>query len=638
MEHYFNNKVVELLAPAGTFEIFQNIVKEGCDAIYFGAKNLNMRLHRKNYNFEDKELFEAAKIAHSHGKKVYITVNNMYSDGELEELKELLLLLGDVKPDALIVQDFATIALLKELEIDIPVHSSVMMNVHNLEMIQALREMGVSRVVLSRELSLAYSKYLSGVTDMELEYFIHGDMCVTHGGRCLYSGMLFGQSSNRGRCLKPCRWNYNVVQNGKSYDTKFPLAVKDMCMYENIPELIEGGITSFKMEGRMRSLDYLQMLIRIYRDSIDRYLDDPLCYDRKKDSNLLHENRKRDTSVAYAFGNPGLSNINERYEGTGALYSSGKMFSIATEERGITQEAIDKINERLMTNDGQKEERLASADKLSVAGKGKLCIKVNNIRQAQICLEHEVDEIYLSGDVFKPDKPFSKQEIAGLCQEKGKSKIYLSLPHMMFDRQMEEYQQFLAGFSGLDGVMVTNLGAVKAFGEYELIGDYPLNLLNSKAAELFLGLGLNRITISPEATLEEMLSLIRRLGEKAELIVHGSPTVMYMEHNLYENTDGETTDSLHLKDEKGMEHPVYMDQHGRNHMLLYKPLCYLPLAKGLLEAGLCYFRIEGMYLSEKDLIEVIKGYQCAMKNPEIYEQNYKAGFMQKNYSFGSLEF
>ncbi|HAB62559.1 MAG TPA: peptidase U32, partial [Lachnospiraceae bacterium] len=128
MSRYFNNKTIELLAPAGNFEIFKGIINLGCDAVYFGGKNLNMRLHRKNYNFSDEELFEAVKMAHEHGKKAYITVNNMYNNDELEELKEFLLLLGKINPDALIVQDLSVIPLLKELNVNIPVHSSVMMN------------------------------------------------------------------------------------------------------------------------------------------------------------------------------------------------------------------------------------------------------------------------------------------------------------------------------------------------------------------------------------------------------------------------------------------------------------------------------------------------------------------------------
>ena len=600
MSRYFNNKEIELLAPAGNFEIFKGIINLGCDAVYFGGKNLNMRLHRKNYNFSDEELFEAVKIAHEYGKKAYITVNNMYNNDELEELKEFLLLLGKINPDALIVQDLSVIPLLKDLNVNIPVHSSVMMNTHNLNSIYALKELGVTRVVLSREASLNYSKYLSAKTDMELEYFIHGDMCVAHGSQCIYSGMLFGQSSNRGRCLKPCRWGYQVKQEDNESEPHFPLAVKDMFMYEYIPELIDGGITSFKIEGRMRDLDYLTMIINAYSDAIDRYIDDPLSYDRTKDSSLLYENRKRDVSTAYAFGKPGLSNINSRYEGTGTLYSSGKVFSTATEERDITNEKLQKINSQL------KEHRINQTEQ------PRLSVKVNTITQAKICLALKVDDIYLSGDVFLNDKPFTKEEINELMKLKGDTNIYLGMPHMTFDSQFDEYAHILAKGLQVDGLLATNIGGVWAFKDYYLIGDYPLNILNKKAASLYGELGLKRYTISPEANLSETISLLNTTGAGAELIVHGSPTVMYMEHDLYDNVDQRNDSTLYLKDEAGFDHPIFKDCHGRNHMLLYKNICCLPILKGLHEAGLSHFRLEIAHLNEEDFIRIVTVYQKAL--------------------------
>lgn len=625
MARYFNEKAVELLAPAGNFDIFKKVIQLGCDAVYIGGKNLNMRLHRKDYNLTEEELNEAVKIAHSLEKKAYITVNNIYSDQEQDQLKEFLLKLEEIKPDALIVQDFSTIVLIHRLGLTLPVHSSVMMNVHNLESIKALTELGVTRVVLSREASLAYSKYLSSKTDMELEYFVHGDMCITHGGRCLYSGILFGQSSNRGRCLKPCRWEYTIEQEGNHYPTTFPMAVKDMLMYESIPELIDGGITSFKIEGRMREIEYLTMVINAYSDSIDRYLNDPIGYDRKKGSDLLYENRKRDTSTGYAFGNPGLSNMNERFEGTGKLYSSGKVFSTATQEKETTEEKIDKVNQYLKEHTAE------------FAGTPRLHIKVNNMSQAKMCLKLGVDAIYLPGDVYQPDKPFTRQEIEELTGLKGDTKIYLGMPHMTFDNQMEEYSQFLSYKIPIDGLLATNLGGVHRFQSYPLLGDYPMNILNQTAAKFYLEQGLEYFTITPEATLSEAVSLINGIGDYAELIVHGSPAVMYLEHDLYENVEGDGEGLLYLVDGEGFSHPVYKDQFGRNHMLLYKDICYLPIIDGLLTAGLKNFRIEAQYLNTQDLEKVIKMYQAALKEPNMCRELYKSlEPVRDGWTFGSF--
>ena len=242
MSRYFNQQEVELLAPAGNFEIFKQILHSGADAFYLGGKILNMRLHRKDFNFSNDEIVEAIQMAHELGKKVYVTVNNLLSSEDLLETEHYLRFLESAAPDAIIVQDMSIIALVQKLKLNLNIHASVMMNVHNLETIKKLRELGVTRVVTSRDIDLNTVKLFSAQTDMEFEYFVHGDMCLAHGAQCTYSGILFGNSSNRGRCMKPCRWGYKMNQGGNQYNTTFPLAVKDMYMYENIPELIPDDV------------------------------------------------------------------------------------------------------------------------------------------------------------------------------------------------------------------------------------------------------------------------------------------------------------------------------------------------------------------------------------------------------------
>ena len=261
MSRYFNQQEVELLAPAGNFEIFKQILHSGADAFYLGGKILNMRLHRKDFNFSNDEIVEAIQMAHELGKKVYVTVNNLLSSEDLLETEHYLRFLESAAPDAIIVQDMSIIALVQKLKLNLNIHASVMMNVHNLETIKKLRELGVTRVVTSRDIDLNTVKLFSAQTDMEFEYFVHGDMCVAHGAQCTYSGILFGNSSNRGRCMKPCRWGYKINHGNLQYNTTFPMAVKDMYMYEHIPELIDAGVVSFKIEGRMRDAEYLICLL-----------------------------------------------------------------------------------------------------------------------------------------------------------------------------------------------------------------------------------------------------------------------------------------------------------------------------------------------------------------------------------------
>ncbi|MGV8982588.1 peptidase U32 family protein [Clostridium sp.] len=609
MSRFFNNKEIELLAPAGTFEIFEKVIRSGADAVYLGGKKLNMRMLRSDYNLSNDEIEKAIAIAHSLNKKVYITVNNLLSQQDLKDAEEYLKFLDKVKPDAILIQDLSILELINSLNLNLTLHSSVMMNVHNLETIVALKESGVTRVVASREMDLQSIKNLHNQTDMEFEYFAHGDMCIAHGAQCLYSGMLFGQSSNRGKCMKPCRWNFTMKKDGLVYPTEYPMAVKDMYMYEHLPEMIEAGISSFKIEGRMKDSDFIVTLVNYYSDAINRYIEDPICYNRKKDAQSIYETRKRDLSTCSAFGKSGLSNINRRSEGT------GKISSKATDEIEISIDKVEQIKTLLY-----KEPSLAQKPKLSV--------KVDSYLQAKVALDEGVDAIYLSGDVFEPNHPFSKSEILKLTNEKRDTKIYLALPKMMFEEDFSKYNQLLLENDlGLDGSIVTNIGAIHKYKSLglELIGDYSLNIYNQTAASFYEKQGLSIATLSLETPLLDAKETIAKSKVPIEIIVHGSPTVMYMDYDLYENTKilepSKREDNSHipnsvlvLVDEKEHEHPIYRDTYGRNHMTLYKELCYLPFLKELNDIGVNHFRIEACNYDTNKLRKILKIYKEAIND------------------------
>ncbi|MBY0012372.1 peptidase U32 family protein [Paenibacillus typhae] len=640
MARYFNGREIELLAPAGTFEIFKEVVQSACDAVYFGGPVLNMRMMRKGYNLSHEEIAQALVMAHNLGKKVYVTVNNLFSEEDVEEAREYLRFLDEVQPDALIVQDMAVLELIREMGLTVPIHASVMMNVHNLEMIYALRDLGVSRVVTSREMDLQTAKLLGQRSGMELEYFIHGDMCSVHGANCYFSSQVFGMSSNRGKCMKPCRWDYRIKKDGYVFPAEYPLAVKDMFMYEHLPELIESGITSFKIEGRMRDKDFMVMLANSYGEAIDRYIDDPVGFNRTVDSKMLHNNRKRDFSTAYAFGKPGLSNINRRYEGTGKFYSTGKVFSTPTAERELSESRVIQLRERMA--EGKKAQ----------VNKPELAVRVNNMEQAKLALELGVEHLYLPGDVFEPDLPLTKQDIKELGALKGETKLYLGMPRMMTELHFDQLSQLLGGERlPVDGLLVTNLGAIRRFKDmgYPMIGDVNLNVYNHLAAELYTGLGLQKLTVSPEMTLEHFAAFTSRCDLPLEVVVHGTPALMYMEHDLFENTEvmepiGEednlfvSNNVLVLKTDKG-ENPVYRDQYGRCHLLFAKELCYLPVLDEMKGMGISTFRIEGATYSIAELRTIITAYQEAIGgkgNKEELLGGLKPVYA--GYTLGSLQF
>ncbi|GEM_PF-76897 len=629
MARYFQGREVELLAPAGTFDIFETVIRANCDAVYFGGPGLNMRMMRKGYNFTREEIVEAVNIAHGLGKKAYVTVNNMLSETDVAEAGEYLAFLDRANVDAIIVQDLAVPSLIRGEGLSLPIHASVMLNVHNVEMVRALQEYGVTRVVTSREMDLKTARIIEEQTGVEIEYFVHGDMCSVHGANCYISSHLFGMSSNRGKCLKPCRWDYRMKKDGYVFSTPYPLAAKDMNMYEYLPELIDAHVTSFKIEGRMRDKEFMAALVNSYGEAIDRYLDDPVSFDRGQDSEILHKNRKRDFSTAYAFGTPGLSNINRRYEGTGKFYSTGKVFSTPTGERETSETAVNAAREWLSSAAADKAAQAPQAYAEAQAAPSKLTVRVNNMAQARAALEAGVDELFLSGDVLLPDIAFGRKAIAELAAIKGGTRLVLATPRMMNEIHFEQYDALLSGgVPGLDALLVTNIGAVRRFRRFglPLIGDLSLNLYNHMAEEMYRELGVERLTASIEANLPDLAALLGRTKGELELTVHGTPVVMYMEHDLYENTEvyepiAEESnryvrdDVLVLVTDKG-ESPVYKDVYGRCHLTTAKEICMLPIVGELKKAGISHFRIEGSTYNPEHLKKLLAVYRMALDAPE----------------------
>lgn len=503
-----------------------------------------------------------------------------------------------------------------------------MMNVHNLEMIKALEKHGVTRVVLSREATLAEASYFHSNSNMELEYFTHGDMCVAHGGQCYYSSLLFGMSSNRGKCLKPCRWGFE--QEGIQ---SYPLAVKDMSMIGNLPEMIQAGITSFKIEGRMREKDFIVNLINQYGEVFDHYIEDPIGYSFKDQEEWIYEHRKRDLSTAYAFNNPGKSNINARYEGTGKFYSTGKMFSTPTRECPVDHAQIAEL--KRIFPDGN-------------ATQAKLSVRVEDMGQAELCLEEGVDRIYLAADVFEPKTPFTIHEIKRLADIKGGAELFLTTPRMMDAVQFDQYRQWLTNLLGapglpvgnqenqlIDGLLVTNLGALDAFKEYglKMVGDYSLNVFNKHAARFLINQGLSEITPSIELPGEELDSLLKE-NIPFEVIAHGRLTSMYMSYDLYTAHNVQVGQQLVFENEAG-QYLIKRDAFGKSHLMMQKHYTLLPVAGRLNQAAV---RIEAQMESVDSLQLIIRAHKQSLAGVDGALEQLSAQLPETEYTFGATRF
>ena len=260
----------ELLAPAGSFEILKAVIEAGADAVYVGGSKYGARAYANN--FSEEELLEAIDYVHLRGKKLFLTVNTLFKNDELNEgLYEYLLPYYRRGLDAVIVQDFGVIAYIQEHFPKLPIHTSTQMTVTGVEGARLLKNLGVERVVLARELSIDEMKAIHEETGVELEAFIHGALCYSYSGQCLFSSMLGGRSGNRGRCAQPCRLSYAVLDNKKKEVKKesYVLSLKDLCGIEYLSRLREAGVYSLKIEGRMKQASYAAGVVSYYRKYID---------------------------------------------------------------------------------------------------------------------------------------------------------------------------------------------------------------------------------------------------------------------------------------------------------------------------------------------------------------------------------
>lgn len=273
---------MELLAPAGNFEALTGAINAGADAVYLGGEQFGARAYADNFTSE--ELCRGIELAHLFRVKIYLAVNTLVKEREFDSLYEFLLPLYQAGLDGVIVQDFGVFAFIREHFPELSLHVSTQMTVTGFWGAALMKEQGAVRIVPARELSLEEIRQLKEQVDIELETFVHGAMCYCYSGQCLFSSILGGRSGNRGRCAQPCRLPYQIGQGKAAY----PLSMKDMCTLSILPELIEAGIDSFKIEGRMKKPEYAAGVTSIYRRYIDAYYENPRNYHvEKEDLNYL---------------------------------------------------------------------------------------------------------------------------------------------------------------------------------------------------------------------------------------------------------------------------------------------------------------------------------------------------------------
>lgn len=399
-------KRVELLAPVGSMESLNAAIYNGADAVYLGGKLFNARQYASN--FDKEELKYAIEIAHKRNVKVYITLNIAIKEFEIKALKEYLKILKELKPDALIVQDYGVINIIRKEFPELQIHASTQMTINNSHGVRFLSELGIERIVLARELNLEEIKRIKKETKAEIEVFVHGALCVSYSGQCLMSSIIGGRSGNRGRCAQTCRMPFSMIDKNEKelrIEGKYLISPKDLNTIENIDKLIDAGVDSFKIEGRMKKPEYVAIVVNKYRKAIDYHL--------KKVEENITETDKENIKKVFNRG-----------------FTKGFLF----DDFGRTFISMDKPNNRgtyIGIVENKKKSNMTDIHLKSDLRKGD-GLSTDNPDGSEAFFN--VDKIILNGKEVKEAKAGDRVKIITYKEMTPESKIYKTI-----DIKLEEY-------------------------------------------------------------------------------------------------------------------------------------------------------------------------------------------------------
>ncbi len=621
----------ELLAPAGSFDALVAAIKAGADAVYVGGKSFGARAYAKN--FSDEELMRAAVYSRLHGVRLYVTVNTLVFDREVDELSKYAMLLRRVKPDAVIMADLGAIRIFRKIAPELEIHASTQMSVHNLAGADEAARLGCKRVVLARELPLSDISIVTEKSLAEIEIFLHGALCVSHSGQCLMSSLVGGRSGNRGECAQPCRLPYNG---------KYPLSLKDLSLAEHIPELIESGVSSLKIEGRMKSPEYVYTVTSIYR----RLLDEGRCANADELEALARAFSRDGFTDGYFVGRKTSPMTGVRSESDKKVSRELEFANTAPEKIALRARAYFKLGEpsrfELIMGDrsvsvsgdvpslAESSPLLVSSLKTRLSKMGNTFFTlspddielqledginlspgaINELRRRAVHeLEGGVGELseialplldkripkrmntalFFNTDTLLACKPedlsFFDTVFAPLREYSRVSDLVsgIYLPPVVMEHEWQEFSDLLrrAKDLGAKYALVGNISQLSAVSGLGLlpIGDFRLNVTNSYSRITLYELGAEDIILSPEIT----LPMARDIGGGA--IVAGRIPLMLTERCfIKENFGCKSYGRAALTDRTGAKFPILRESGHRN-VIFNSTLTYMGDKRAELDAA-----------------------------------------------------
>lgn len=602
---------LELLAPAGHMDVLRRVVEAGADAVYLGGKRFNMRALKSDFHFSQDQLTEAVKYVHQNERKIYITVNNLYNNRDILEIRDYLQFLAAIGVDALIVQDLGIIELCQQMGLQVPLHASVQMGIANLQAARLLEAQGFERVILSKNVTLPEIKEIGAGSNLGIEYFVHGDQCISHAGQCYMSSFMTGESGNQGRCRKPCRWPYSLIgeKTCPEEETQYYLAHKDLCLYPYLAELVEAGVSSFKIEGRMRGAEYLAQLVSAYRRALDRLRSDPGSYKIDEEGHdSLQVNRIRDFTAGNLFGGMSVQGIGLDGKREPFFVSQAAPLDILTELPAQPKPGI------------------------GIEYEPELSVRLGGIKAVREVAGMDIDNCILGFDGIR--QPYETWNLDALGQaievlDGTPSRIFVETPRIVGQKDLRKVKEYLSWLKEqpIAGIVVNDLGSLRLAhtAGFDTWAGYGLNTFNSQAAAFLAKLGVKRAVGSLEMKAGD-IQMMLEAGTEAEIVVQGALPGMIMDYCVVRaaqaDWEGECAryclqDRYALADVCGQKYPVICDENCRNYILFPFELSLLPYLQVISGWGVKSIRIEGQYYQDQALRGVIEIYREALEQMAV---------------------
>ena len=658
--------IAELLAPAGSFDALKAAVQGGCDAVYLGHKSFSARSSAQN--FDNEELSEAVRYCHLRGVKVYLAVNTLCLERQFKELESIIKLAADIGIDAVIVQDLGVCRVIKKICPDMKIHASTQMSVHSVEGVEMLYKSGINRVVLSRELSGEEIEYICKNTKCEIEVFVHGAICISYSGKCLFSSLVGGRSGNRGKCGQPCRLPYKFENKRGNL-----LSPRDMCLIDKTGELSRMGVCSLKIEGRMKSPEYVGVVTSLYRKALD---GGEITKEDKSDLRDIFSRGGEFTNTYYT-GEKADRLIYEGSNDNAGNTASRELLKKAAEIYGGKEKRFLPVNMFLEEVGGRVSLTVSSGDFYATAGtnceeippldserataalsktggttfktekaevRGDISLRISNLnalrREALCKLENEILNSYkLSCENYIPEPETVKEEktelltrVATIEQgealngadgviipihliEKAKNikNIIAEVPVIITLSQKERVKALIkrAKENGINKFFCQSLDAMemaKGDGAY-IIAGFSVNISNFEAAREAARLGANEVIASCELPLYEAENILNKSGIPVGATVYGRMPLMVMRHCLMKDKKcgickGE------IVDRRGISFPVLKNGEVCGNVIYNSRPLYLAdkdyKNRGF-KSALLYFTTESAAECRKIFADAIKG-------------------------------